>query len=96
MLSCMQVVEDDEGPVAECTDLVAGLTRVTPDLELIIMAAHFVKIFLMIETKLSFPIVTAMVVVEQKIVVGGDSGQAIRIVEGRAPDLSHNILCKRI
>ena len=72
--------------------MVPGLSRVTPHLELIVVATHFVNVFGVVEAKLLLPVVAAVIVVEEEVVVGGDGGQAMRVVIGGAPDLGHDVL----
>ena len=69
MLGRLEVVEDDEGPVAESGDLVSRLPRITPYLELIVMAADLVEGLFLVESELLFPVVPAVVVVEEQVVV---------------------------
>ena len=72
MLGCVQMVQDNENPIAKCTDLITSLARVAPNLELIAVASSLVQVFLVIESQLCLPVVPAMIVVEEQVVVGGD------------------------
>ena len=72
MLGCVQMVQDNEKPIAKCTDLIPSLARVAPNLELIAVASSLVQVFLLIESQLCLPVVPTMIVVEEQVVVGGD------------------------
>ena len=67
----------DEDPIANGADLVACLPGITPDLELIVVAAHPVEILFLVESELCLPIVPTVIVVEEQVVVGGDGGQTV-------------------
>lgn len=57
----------DEGhkcPSAECFNQSPRLARVSPDLELVSMATHFVEVLHLVESKLLLPVISAVVVVE--------------------------------
>ena len=59
-----------ESPCEKSTHEISTLTSITPDLELISMTTNRVQVFLLMESELVFPIIPAVIVVEQKIVVG--------------------------
>ena len=58
-----------ESPGEKSTHEISTLTSITPDLELISMTTNRVQVFLLMESELVFPIIPAVIVVEQKIVV---------------------------
>ena len=64
MFSCVQVVKDDEDPVADSCDLVACLTRVAPNLELVIVTTSLVQVFALVEPRLLFQIIAAVIEIE--------------------------------
>ena len=58
-----------ESPGEKSTHEISTLTSITPDLELISMTTNRVQVFLLMESELVFPIVPAVIVVKQKVVV---------------------------
>ena len=69
MLRCVQVIQDDKAPVAQRTDLIPRLARVAPHLELIVVAASLIQVFLLVKAQLLLPIIPAMIPIEKKLVV---------------------------
>lgn len=61
----VQVIENDEYPVADGHDQVARLPRVPPHLELIAVAAYLVHVFALVKAELLLPVIPAVVVVEK-------------------------------
>ena len=60
----------NKGPSEKSTHEISTLTSVAPNLELVSMTTNRVQVFLLMESELIFPIIPAVIVVEQKIVVG--------------------------
>ena len=60
-----------EGPSEKSTHEISTLTSVAPDLELVAVAAYSIQVLLLMEPELVLPVVPAVVVIEQEIVVGG-------------------------
>ena len=58
-----------EGPSEKSTHEISTLTSVAPDLELESMTTNRVQVFLLMESELIFPIIPAVIVVKQKVVV---------------------------
>ena len=96
MLRGVQVIQDDKAPVAQRADLIPRLARVTPHLELIVVAASLVQVLPLIKAQLLLPVVAAVVPAEEQLVVRADRGEALRVVVGRAPNLRHNVLRERV
>ena len=65
----MQMEQYNEYPVANSRDLVASLSRVAPNLELVRVAANFVHVFPAVESVLYLQVVATVVVVEEQVVV---------------------------
>ena len=59
-----------ESPGEKSTHEISTLTSIAPNLELVSMTTNRVQVFLLMESELIFPIIPAVIVVEQKIVVG--------------------------
>ena len=64
--------QHDKEEVADRTNEVTRLSRHSPDLELVAVAADLVEILGFVEPQLLLQVVPTMVVVEEEIVVGGD------------------------
>lgn len=65
----VQVKGYDKAEVAKCADEVARLPRHSPHLELITVAAHLVQVLPFVAAQLLLQIVTAVVVVDEEIVI---------------------------
>ena len=59
----------NKGPCEKSTHEISTLTSVAPNLELVSMTTNRVQVFLLMESELIFPIIPAVVVVKQKVVV---------------------------
>jgi len=86
------MIQNDEDPVADGANLVSCLAWKAPNLELVTVTACLVKVFLVVESQLTLPIIPAMIVIEEQVVVGWDWGQTVRVVIRWTPDLCHNVL----
>ena len=72
MIDQLGMNQKNECPGEKSVNEVATLTGISPNLELKAMTADCVQVFLLMESQLEFPIVSAMIVVEQKVVVCRD------------------------
>ena len=72
VLRSVQVVQNDESPVAQSHDLVARVARIAPDLELVVVAAGLVEVLPLVEAQLLLPVIPTMVPVEEQVVVRRD------------------------
>ena len=60
------------------------------------MTPNFVQVFASVEPALLLHVISAVIVVEEQVVVGTGCCQRLRVVVWRAPNLSDNILSERI
>ena len=65
MIDQLKMHNQHECPSENGLDKVTTLTSVAPHLELVAMTSGQVQVFLLVETQLLFPIIPAMVVIEE-------------------------------
>lgn len=71
MIYHLDVHNKNESPGEQGAHEVPTLASVAPDLELVAVAAYSIQVLLLMEPELVLPIVPAVVVIKQEIVVGG-------------------------
>ena len=69
MIDQLGMNQKNERPGEKSVHKVATLTGVSPNLELKSMTANCVQVFLLMESELKLPVVSAMIVIEQEVVV---------------------------
>ena len=72
MIDQLGMNQKNECPGEKSVHKIATLTGISPNLELKSMTANCVQVFLLMESQLEFPIVSAMIVVEQEVMVCRD------------------------
>ena len=69
MIDQLSVNKKNECPGEESIHEIATLTGISPNLELKAMTANRVQVFLLMESELELPVISAMIVIEQEIMV---------------------------